>query len=142
MPREMRIRQTDLSDPALWSFLLQNKANPNSQRADLAEETSRVFVAERAGDMLGCAALRSDGDIGRVVMLLIAPKAAETPAAHFLLDELETCARVNRLSMLTFSAGRQNTLTDLAREHGYTPTENEAKARDTFTKRLRGQAAR
>lgn len=87
----------------------------------LAAPDVRFFVARRAGEPLGCAALRIDAaGYGEVKRMFVVPRARGLSLGRRLLERIELEARRERLSCLRLETGvRQPEALGLYRSVGF-----------------------
>ena len=71
----------------------------------LAAPHVSFFVAELAGDTIGCAALANKGSYGEVKSMFTAPAARGTGTGAALMGELEAHARAQNLPLMRLETG-------------------------------------
>jgi len=78
-----------------------NRIDPGVLRADILREHSRILLAERDGELLGCAHVCIEGDAGYFGMFSVRPDLQGAGLGKLLLAEAERIVREDwRLAMM------------------------------------------
>lgn len=104
-PRDIRAAALLRAGYALMQQMFGPEDNLSLDVDALCAPSITVFAAQRAGDLLGCIALKRADRYGEIKSFFVSPEARGLGVGRLLLQHLVSCARAEGLGLLRLETG-------------------------------------